>query len=290
MTLVQLEVFVSLAELKSFTLTAKQLAVSQSAISHALKALEQQWRVQLFYRNNNEVELTAIGLELAVYAREMLNISRALKQKIADTQGFKSGKISIGSFGASSSNVILPLIMEKFSALYPDVDILIEEGSDKQIKQWIAERKIDIGFVVLPEEHFDYYPLIEDTFVALIPKSIPLAKQRYVSLHELVEYPFLMTAAGSQPYIKNLFQQKHLTPRIQGYFSQILSIVHMVNNQVGVSIVADLALDHHLLQHYTELVKLPLEPHVKRSIALAVKNKHQISPLIQEFIKIAQSI
>lgn len=290
MTLVQLEVFARLAELKSFTLTAKQLDVSQSAISHALKVLEQQWQVQLFYRNNNEVELTAIGYELAVYAKEILNSAVALKQKIADIHDLKTGKIIIGSFGASSSNVLLPMILEKFSRQYPSVEIMIEEGSDKQIAQWIVERKIDIGFVVLPEERFDYYPLIEDTFVALVHKDHVLSKKTHVTLEQLAQFPFLMTAAGSQQYIHALFQQASINPQIKGHFSQILSIIHMVNNQMGVSIVADLALDHHLLKHYPHVVKLPLSPHVKRSIALAVKDKNQISPFVHAFIVAAQSI
>jgi len=80
MTLTQLEIFSKLAELKNFTLTAQQLNISQSAISHALKSLEKKWETQLFYRNNNEVELTAAGQGLLPYVNEMLNVSTIIHQ------------------------------------------------------------------------------------------------------------------------------------------------------------------------------------------------------------------
>lgn len=178
MTFSQLEIFVALAKFKSFTLVAKELGISQSAVSHALKILEQQWNVRLFHRNKNDVEITPIGYETLIYANEILNSSNALEQNIADFKGIHSGKIRIGSFGASSSNVLIPLILEKFTLKYPKIDVQIEEGTDKQISQWLIEGKIDIGFTVLPEDQFETYPIIEDIFVALISKSFPLAQKK----------------------------------------------------------------------------------------------------------------
>jgi len=80
MTLTQLEIFSKLAELRNFTYTAQQLNISQSAISHALKALEKKWETQLFYRNNNEVELTTAGQRLLPYVNEILNVSSIIHQ------------------------------------------------------------------------------------------------------------------------------------------------------------------------------------------------------------------
>ncbi|KAA8731303.1 LysR family transcriptional regulator [Acinetobacter qingfengensis] len=290
MTFVQLEVFSVLAELKSFTLAAKQLKISQSAISHALKALEQQWNVRLFHRNKNEVEITEIGYELLIYTNEILSNSSVLTQKISDFHGFKAGKITIGSFGASSSNVLIPLILKKFTVKYPNIEIFIKEGTDKQIAQWLTERKIDVGFVVLPEDHFDTYPIIEDIFVALIPKNLTLSQKQSITLKEIVQYPFLMTAAGSEQHVNQIFRQANLNPIIKCHFSQILTIINMVNNNMGVSIVADMALNKNLLELYPNVSKHPLSPNIKRSIGLAVKSKNYLSPIIKDFIEIAQSI
>lgn len=290
MTFVQLEIFSVLAELKSFTLTAKKLEISQSAISHALKSLEKQWNVRLFHRNKNEFEITVVGSELLIYTKEILNSTNTLNQKVSDFNGIQSGKIRIGSFGASSSNVLIPLILEKFSLKHPKIEIFIEEGTDKQIAQWLLENKIDIGFTVLPDERFVTYPIIEDIFVALIPKSFDLSKKNSVTLEEIIEYPFLMTAAGSQKHVIEIFKDANLYPNIKCTFSQILTIINMVNNSMGVSIVADMALNNDLLKLFPNVTKHPLSPNIKRSIGLSIKSKNHLTPLIKSFIHTAKSI
>ncbi|WDZ52916.1 LysR family transcriptional regulator [Acinetobacter vivianii] len=290
MTLTQLEIFSKLAELKNFTLTAHKLNISQSAISHALKSLEKKWETQLFYRNNNEVELTAAGQGLLPYVNEMLNVSTIIHQQVMDLKGFKTGSLRIGSFGASSSNVLLPLILENFSREYPEIDVLIFEGTDKEVLQWIDERKVDLGFVVLPESRFDTFAVLEDIFVALIPKHFPIAQQSAVKLEDLMGYPFILTSAGSQNHVLELFRAAQLTPKVKYHLSQILSILNMVNSNAAVSIVADLSLDQNILQLYPNIVKRPLSPNIKRSIGLAVKNKQQMMPIAKAFIEIATQL
>lgn len=290
MTFTQLSIFALLAEQKSFTVVAHRLQISQSAISHAIKSLEQDWDVTLFHRDHNDVELTEAGIRLLLYVKEILNISNQLKQEISDIQGFHSGTLRIGSFGASSSNVLIPLILEKFSAKYPNIEVFIKEGTDKDIAQWIQDRSIDVGFVVLPDDRFDTFSVMNDIFVALIPKSYALSKKSAVSLAELAEHPFLMTSAGSQSHVTEMFRKANLSPKIKCYFSQILTIINMVNNQAGVSIVADMALNQELMTLFPNVQKLPLSPNIKRSIGLAVKNKKQMSPIAEAFIEIAQMV
>ncbi|MCH7389993.1 LysR family transcriptional regulator [Acinetobacter dispersus] len=287
MTLTQLEIFSKLAELKNFTHTAQQLNISQSAISHALKALEKKWETQLFYRNNNEVELTAAGQRLLPYVNEILNVAKIIHQEVMDLKGLKAGTLRIGSFGASSSNVLIPLILKQFARQYPDVEVLMLEGTDKEVLQWIDERKVDLGFVVLPETRFDSFALLEDIFVALLPKDLEIAQKPAVQLQELIDHPFILTSAGSQNHVMELFKAAQLTPQIKYNLSQILSILNMVNHGAGVSIVADLALDKNILQLYPNVVKRPLSPNIKRSIGLAVKNKQQMTPIAKAFIEIA---
>lgn len=290
MTLTQLEIFSKLAELKNFTHTAQLLNISQSAISHALKALEKKWETQLFYRNNNEVELTAAGQRLLPYVNEILNVSNIIHQEVMDLKGLKAGTLRIGSFGASSSNVLIPLILKQFARQYPDVEVLMLEGTDKEVLQWIDERKVDLGFVVLPEPRFDNFALLEDIFVALLPKDLEIAQKPAVQLQELIDHPFILTSAGSQNHVMELFKAAQLTPQIKYNLAQILSILNMVNHGAGVSIVADLALDKNILQLYPNVVKRPLSPNIKRSIGLAVKNKQQMTPIAKAFVEIAMQL
>ncbi|MBZ6534651.1 LysR family transcriptional regulator [Acinetobacter seifertii] len=290
MTFTQLEIFALIAELKSFTATAEKLGISQSAVSHALKSLEQQWGINLISRTQSDIELTTTGQQLLTHVKELLSISDTLEKEVAAIHGLNEGTLRIGSFGASSSIYLLPEILETFRQRYPKIEIYIDEGEDKEVAQWLLERRIEVGFLIMPDERFDTFPLIEDRFVALIPNSYPLAQQLYIDPAQLENCPFIMTMAGSRYQVELILKNFNVKPDIKFYVSQILSIVSMVHNQLGVSIVSDMVITKELLSLYPNVIKRPFKPNLKRSIGLAVKNKKHISPAVKAFIEVAQEV
>lgn len=290
MTFTQLEIFALIAELKSFTATAEKLGISQSAVSHALKSLEQQWGVNLISRTQSDIELTTTGQQLLTHVKELLSISNTLEKEVAAIHGLNEGTLHIGSFGASSSIYLLPEILESFRQRYPKIEIYIDEGEDKEVAQWLLERRIEVGFLIMPDERFDTFPLIEDRFVALIPNGYPLAQQLYIDPAQLKNCPFIMTMAGSRHQVELILKNFNVKPDIKFYVSQILSIVSMVHNQLGVSIVSDMVITKELLSLYPNVVKRPFKPNLKRSIGLAVKNKKHMSPAVKAFIDVAQEV
>ncbi|MBU3086535.1 LysR family transcriptional regulator [Acinetobacter seifertii] len=290
MTFTQLEIFALIAELKSFTATAEKLGISQSAVSHALKSLEQQWGINLISRTQSDIELTTTGQQLLTHVKELLSISDTLEKEVAAIHGLNEGTLRIGSFGASSSIYLLPEILETFRQRYPKIEIYIDEGEDKEVAQWLLERRIEVGFLIMPDERFDTFPLIEDRFVALIPNGYLLAQQLYIDPAQLQNCPFIMTMAGSRYQVELILKNFNVKPDIKFYVSQILSIVSMVHNQLGVSIVSDMVITKELLSLYPNVIKRPFKPNLKRSIGLAVKNKKHISPAVKAFIKVAQEV
>ena len=168
MTNNQLEAFVMVADYRSFTAAALHLGISQSAVSHAIRSLEKELGVQLFIRLKADAELTEVGARLLLRAREMIGLSETIRQEAADAQGLKTGTLRIGSFGPSSSLRLLPELLNEYRSQYPKIEIHIDEGPDQDVKQWILDRRIDVGFVVLPEERFETYALAKDQMVALL--------------------------------------------------------------------------------------------------------------------------
>lgn len=142
----------------------------------------------------------------------------------------------------------------------------------------------------MPDERFDTFPLIEDSFVALIPNGYSLAQQLYIDPAQLENCPFIMTMAGSRHQVELILKNFNVKPDIKFYVSQILSIVSMVHNQLGVSIVSDMVITKELLSLYPNVVKRPFKPNLKRSIGFAVKNKKHISPAVKAFIEVAQEV
>jgi DNA-binding transcriptional LysR family regulator len=287
MTLTQLEIFSLVAELHSFTAAANRLGISQSAVSHALKSLEQELGVELLRRHQSRVEPSDIGQQLLLRARAMLGLANTLRQEAADARGMKRGTLRIGSFGPTSSIKLLPLILQHYRAAHPGIEVHIDEGPDRQVLQWLEERRIDIGFVVLPEERFDTIALIEDQMVALLPASHPLAAYDSLDLKDLCHAPFVLTEAGSSELVSRLFTAARLTPNIRYRCSQLMSTLDVVARGDGVTVVAEGSLPN---QIDSRCVKKPLSPAVLRQVGLAVLDRRQASPATLAFINLAQNL
>ncbi|KPU54011.1 bacterial regulatory helix-turn-helix, lysR family protein [Pseudomonas fluorescens] len=287
MTLTQLEIFSIVAELHSFTAAANRLGISQSAVSHALKSLEQELGVELLRRHQSRVEPSDIGQQLLLRARAMLGLANTLRQEAADARGMKRGTLRIGSFGPTSSIKLLPLILQQYRAAHPGIEVHIDEGPDRQVLQWLEERRIDIGFVVLPEERFNTVALIEDQMVALLPAGHPLAGYDSLGLKDLCDYPFVLTEAGSSELVSRLFTAARLTPNIRYRCSQLMSTLDVVARGDGLTVVAEGSLPN---QIDSRCVIKPLSPAVLRQVGLAVLDRRQASPATLAFINLAESL
>lgn len=287
MTLTQLEIFSLVAELQGFTSAAHRLGISQSAVSHAIKSLEQELGVELLRRHPSRVELSDIGQPLLLRARAMLGLASTLRQEAADARGMKRGTLRIGSFGPTSSIKLLPMILQQYRAAWPGIEVHIDEGPDRQVVQWLEERRIDVGFVVLPEERFDTFALVEDQMVALIPLQHPLAQRDSLSLSDLCHDPFILTEAGSAELVSRLFSAARLKPDIRYRSSQLLSTLETVSRGDALTIVAEGSLPDTQQPRY---VKRPLSPKVERQVGLAVLDERQASPATLAFIKLARQL
>jgi DNA-binding transcriptional LysR family regulator len=285
MTLTQLEIFSLVAELQGFTSAAHRLCISQSAVSHAIKALEKELGVELFRRHQSLVEPSEIGLQLLGRARAMLGLANTLQQEAADARGMKRGSLHIGSFGPTASIRLLPGILSQFRAAHPGIEVHVDEGPDRQVLQWLDERRIDVGFVVLEQERFDTFALFEDQMVALLPAEHPLAARNALTLQDLCDDPFILTEAGSSELVSRLFGAAQLRPKVRYRCAQLLSTLEAVSRGDGLSIVAEASLPH---LHDPRYVQRPLSPRVPRQIGLAVLDRRQSSPATLAFIEIAQ--
>ncbi|WP_338722301.1 LysR substrate-binding domain-containing protein [Pseudomonas tolaasii] len=287
MTLTQLEIFSQVAELQGFTSAAHRLGITQSAVSHAIKALEQEMGVELFRRHQSQVELSDIGQQLLVRARTLLGVANTMQQEASDARGMKRGTLRIGSFGPTSSNRLLPPILKAFRHRHPGIEVHVDEGPDRQVVQWLEERRIDVGFVVLEQERFDTVALFKDQMVALLPAAHALCAKPDVTLQALCDDPFILTEAGSLELVSRLFSTARLTPNVRYRCSQLLSTLEAVSRGDGVSVVAQASLPQTSDPRYQVR---PLSPPVSREIGLAVLDLRESTPATLAFIKLAQRI
>ncbi len=283
MTFTQLEIFSVLAKVGSFSRAAAALGITQSGVSHAIKLLETELGVSLLNREGGALALTDVGTRLLSRANDILQQKEALQQEASLEQGIARGTLRIASFGATSSLRILPALMAQFQRVHPLVEVQIDEVVDEVVVQWLLERRIELGFVVLPDERFDTLPLVTDELVAVLPASHPLASKKTVSAKDFHNRPFIRTSAGSGPHIDQFLGAQGAIPKTLFRFEQLTSMMGFVVQGDAIAIAARLALP----DAPAGLVYRSLQPRWPREIALAALSFNRLSPAARAFIEIA---
>lgn len=286
MTFTQLEVFATLAQAGSFSRAAALLGITQSAVSHSLRVLERELGVTLFSRERALPELTSAGARLLARAHEIRSLHEALVQDAKDARGLREGVLRVGSFGFTSSLRILPDLLARFATLHPGIEVYIDEDDDETVVRWLMERRVEIGFVVLPDERFETVPLVEDEFMVLLPSRHPLAGQPRIAPADLNAQPFVLTEAGCGEMIQHLLDAAGARPRILYRFPQLLSILGFVERGLAVSVAARLALP----DAHPGVVYRPLTPRVPRRVGLAVRDMARLSPAATAFVALARKM
>ncbi len=283
MTLAQLQAFVTIVEVGSFTLASEVLGMTQSAVSHAMASLEAELGIPLLQRERSGLTLTAAGQRILPQAKEMLARAEAIRQEAAAAQGVETGKLRLGSFPSVSTR-FLPGVLRRFRQRYPHIEVILFEGTDQEVKAWIEARTIDIGVVTLPQTDVDVIPIACDEWLAVVPADHPLARKRTVSLAQLAQEPFLMSKSGCEPILTALFRKAGVMPQVQFGVRETPTLLAMVQEGMGVSIVAEWNLSTEL----SGLTILHLRPAVFRPLALAVPSLALASPAVQAFLEQAQ--
>lgn len=284
MTLAQLEVLITLDECRSFSRAAMRLGTTQSAVSHALRALEAQFGVKLAQRDASGVTMTDAGERLLLRAREMTALAATMTQELGDAKELKTGTLRIGSFGPTSTVNLLPPLLGAFKKRHPGAQVRIEEESDEVIDGWLLQKRVELGFVVVPDERFEVLPLVQDEFVAILPADHPLAKLKAVPVSALTGLDFVLTEAGCGPVVVPILQKNIALPKVLYHFTQIISILQFVQQGLAVSVAARLALP----DAPQGVVYRPLFPTQPRTVGLACLDVAKLSPLARAFWELAR--
>lgn len=276
--MIRYEAFVLITENNSFTKTAEKLGYTQSAVSQMIHSLEEELDTSLIIRSRKGVTLTPDGEEFLPYIKNVYNAHRELIEKRNEMRGLQGGLIRIGTFSSVSSNW-LPRLMKEFKKRYPDVSFDLKQGEYTNISNWIKEGSVDFGFVT-PDaaDGLTVVPLKKDEMMAVLNINNPLAKKETVSLEELAEYSYILLDEGKVSEPMEYFKKDQITPNIQYIVFDDYTIMSMVENDMGVSVLPNLVLS----RHAHNIVIKKLSPRIERTIALAYRNKN-VLPIASRF-------
>lgn len=285
MTITQLLVFSKIAEFRSFTKAGQALNMTQPAVSHAISSLEAELGVTLIIRDRKKgILLTEIGKRVLTHVREMLKIREKIEQEVAAEKGLNVGLIRVGAF-ATASTYFLPQIIGMIQREYPNIEFDLYEGTDEQVKKWLEERIIDVGFVVPPIENMDGYPLYQSKMLVALREDHPLACRSVVQIQDLKNEPIILCKSSEFP-IADLFVQEQTKVKAKLTVQNANTMLNMVQQGIGMAIMTEIS----YLSLPAGVVTRELTPPIWKKIDLAVPSRKGVSHAVQLFIRIAEQM
>lgn len=280
------KIFLKVIELGGLTKAAEQLGYTQSAVSHAINALESETGLRLITRSRAGVRLTPDGERLMPYAQKIVDAKDAFAEAVAAIHGLETGCVRIGAFTSVAVHW-LPGMIKQYQAEYPNIELSMLNGDYHDISQWFADGSIDIGFVTKETNisGYEYIPLREDKLLAVLPKNHRLAGADIISAADLAGEPFISLLENSDQDARGVLENAGIKVDVKFTTKDDYAIIAMVEQGLGVSIMPELLLEG----HSDGICVAEIEGGRKRTIGLAVSSAGASSPCVQSFARFVQS-
>ncbi len=282
----QLEAFITVSKLKSFSKAANAIYLSQPTISSHVSSLERELNIQLFDRTSKEVNLTPIGESFLQYANDIINTRN---NAVADLANFNNNISGILNISASTTpcNSLLPSLVSKFSDIYPTVKFNIKEQGSCKIITDIVGLKCEIGLVgtKIDNPKINNYKIMEDELVVISNSKLNLPE--VISIDELIQYPFIIREreSATRQTLEDTLHGHNIDLNKLKVICEVDNIhcqLKFVNLGFGISIISKGLFDESILNNSIRFSKIK-DLELKRDIFLAVSSKRTLTPTAKAF-------
>lgn len=278
-----LEIFIRVAEYGSFTTASQVLYISQPAVSHAIKHLEAELKVQLFYRDKRTgLILTEVGEKILSYARQMEDINNRILQTAYQENNLISGRLRIASLPSLTSTYVSQTL-RVFHERYPNVKIEIKEGSPQEIREMLEGYMVDLAFSTSPYNQFDFITIKQDEMVAASREN--RGKSNALDLSHPDE-TVIITKPAYETIMDNTSKGNFIDMGRVIIVQNISTLLNMVNDKIGVGIISK----HPLSSSQDNFYIRELIPPVKFDIGVFAADLKELTPVAKEFICLLKEI
>jgi DNA-binding transcriptional LysR family regulator len=277
----QLEIFLAVAENQSFVKASAKLYIAQSAVSIAIRKLEEELELKLFIRNNKRVELTAEGTALLRHAKMIMAQTEDAKLELAEMGNLKRGEVKLG-VPAMLASYFFPSYLVDFKKQHPDIKITIIDEGTKFIRQHLEQGSIDMGIISLDEpiDGIESHPILHEEMLLCLSRSHPLAKQQDINFTALKDQRLILYREGYflREIVNRIFKEHGLEPKIDFEVNLMQLMKTLVLSGLGVSFCL-----HSVLKEETKLVGIPFNPKLKLNFGIAWKQDSYLSKANRAF-------
>jgi len=283
-----LETFILVADLHSFTATARKLYMSQPAVSFQIKSLEEDLQVSLFQRGDKRLSLTPAGKLLYTEAKKMVIRYQKIRSGIEDLKGLKTGHLVVGA-STTPGEYLLPLLIGELNSIYPGISVSLQVAGSGQVFRWVKDREIDIGVTGSASTGNWLWcePWIQDDLVLIVPPGHSWVQKGFADLGEMMAEPFILRESGSgtRRSLEQKLNQMGIDPvriNLSMELGSTRAIITAVQAGLGVSVVSGLSAGDALELGKIKRIKAPLD--MKRSLYLVGSRQNTDSSVAEEFL------
>lgn len=285
----ELKYFVTVVEQRGFTKAAEHLHISQPYLSNVIKRLEQELGIRLIDRSTRSFQVTEEGKYFYAEALKLIRHYHLFQQETEKLKEKGPNELAIGLI--ESSLFWLPDVIIAFRELYHDINIqLLEILSLHEVET--ALLNFDIHLAITNQSIFnkdiEVVPLYEEKLVALLPINHPLQREPAIRLQDLVHENFIVCKEGFQTRkdILQGFMQKGLRPNIQFEIERFETAVHLVEKNLGVTIVPENYVKYSNQRQF--IVKPIKDLNMSRTVYLAYEKNRFLPKMVSGFIDLVK--
>ncbi|TDD01843.1 LysR family transcriptional regulator [Saccharopolyspora terrae] len=274
MQIAQLRAFVAALDENGFGAAAHVLGRTQSAISHAVAALEQELGAAVLRRSRDGVRATPLGEQILPRARAVLRQVEGIEEDARALRGMNRGRLRIAAFPTACQ--LLPTYIAALRRTCPGIEVVLWEGTDQEVERWIEEHLVDVGVrATLDTPGADELLLATDEMVAVVDPQHPLAAEPTVRLSDLTDDPMLVSDGGCEPLVDQLHADAGISLRIDQRVREMSTLLAMVREGLGVTVVPELS-----VEEGRGVVAIPLRPRARRHLTLVCATDPPTGPVL----------
>jgi LysR family transcriptional regulator, hydrogen peroxide-inducible genes activator len=283
MDLPSLRAILKIAERGSFSQAARDLGVTQPAISQQVGRLEAELGRALFERHGRSISLTEAGEKLCQHARQIIALADDARRIVTDDG--QSGRITVAAI-PTIAPYLLPEVLSTFRTTHPQAHVEVHEEVTASLLQRCSNGEIDLGLLALPAErkYLHFERLYDEELLLVLPAQHDLAKARKVRLEDLQDEPFVLLdeAHCLSGDIRSFCLRKRFQPVATGRTTQLTTVQELVALGHGISLIPEMArrLDHDPRRVYRSLDG----PRPRRTIAMCWNPDRYQSKLLKHLM------
>ena len=293
MTLRQLELFVAVAETRSFSRGAEMIALTQSTVSQHIAALERETNTRLFDRTSKGIFLTSGGEIFLQHARRVLAERDVLVQAMAGLHGLEKTTLNLGASNIPA-NYLIPCILPALQHKYPGISLTMRIGDSREVLDELRSGQVELGIVGghVDDDIFSYEPLLKDKLVMIVGPDHPLKERQSIPQSELLKERFIAREDGSGTYqaLQIGFLKAGIDPESFNVIARLGSneaVRRAISAGLGCAFVSDLSIQNNL--RHGELFKIDVEGlSIERQLWLVKLRERTASPAAIAFSELIQ--